>query len=91
VNKLRHIFQSTVRDLQDAGHASALVGGLAVSTRSAPRFTRDIDLAVAVAGDADAEALVRRFIVAGYGVTAMIEQETTGRFATARLIPRGIA
>lgn len=36
----------------------AVVVGLAVSIRAEPRFTRDVDLAVAVADDAAAEALV---------------------------------
>ena len=36
-----------------------LVGGLAVSARCEPRFTRDIDIAVALADDAQAEKLVR--------------------------------
>jgi hypothetical protein len=42
--------------LQRASVPFALVGGLAVSVHVEPRFTRDIDLAVAVAGDAKAEA-----------------------------------
>ncbi len=33
----------------------ALVGGLAVSARTEPRFTRDADLAVALTSDAEAE------------------------------------
>ena len=33
----------------------AVVGGIAVSVRTEPRFTRDIDFAVAVESDADAE------------------------------------
>lgn len=36
----------------------ALVGGLAVSVRTEPRFTRDIDFAMAVADDDEAEAIV---------------------------------
>jgi len=71
------------------GHAAAVVGGLAVSARTEARFTRALDLAVAVSGDADAELLVRQLIASGYGVVAMIEQEATGRFATARLVPPG--
>jgi hypothetical protein len=42
-----------------AGVRCALVGGLAVSARTEPRFTRDADLAVAVASDAEAESLIR--------------------------------
>jgi hypothetical protein len=36
----------------------ALVGGLAVSARTEPRFTRDLDFAVAFASDAEAEQYV---------------------------------
>ncbi|WGX98789.1 nucleotidyl transferase AbiEii/AbiGii toxin family protein [Nocardioides sp. L-11A] len=63
----------------------ALVGGLAVSARSEPRFTRDADLAVAVADDAGAEALVFALRSLGYEVLGTVEHETTGRLATARL------
>lgn len=62
-----------------------MVGGLAVSARGEPRFTRDIDLALAVADDAMAEARVRDLVGRGYRVLASIEQEATGRLATVRL------
>lgn len=63
------------------------MGALAVSARAEPRFTRDIDLAVAVAQDADAERLVRELQGRRYRVQAVVEQEATSRLATARLIP----
>jgi len=87
VNKLEGIFQRAVHDLERTGHRAALIGGLAVSVRCEPRFTRDIDLAVTVTGDADAEALVRSLIASGYRIEAMIEQDVVGRLATARLVP----
>lgn len=65
----------------------ALVGGLAVSARVEPRFTRDLDLALSVDGDRDAEALCAHFLRLGYRVLALVEQEAVGRLATARLIP----
>lgn len=89
MNTLERSFRRAVRDLEAAGHTAALVGGLAVSARTEARFTRDLDLAVAVTGDADAEALVRGLMMSGYGVVEMIEQEATGRFATARLVTPG--
>jgi len=46
-------------DLTEAHASFALVGGLAVSARTEPRFTRDADIAVAVASDAEAEGLTR--------------------------------
>jgi hypothetical protein len=61
------------------------VGGLAVSARVEPRFTRDIDLAVVVPDDRGAERLVRELQARGYRVLAIVEQEATGRLATARL------
>lgn len=89
MNTLERSFRRAVRDLEAAGHTAALVGGLAVSARTEARFTRDLDLAVAVTGDADAEALVRGLMMSGYGVVEMIEQAATGRFATARLVTPG--
>lgn len=67
----------------------ALVGGLAVGVRSEPRFTRDIDLAVKVADDAEAEALILTLCQSGYSVHAVIEQKKVGRLATVRLQPPG--
>jgi hypothetical protein len=40
--------------------AVAMVGGLAVSARAEPRFTRDLDFAVAVANDDEAAHYVFR-------------------------------
>lgn len=74
-------------ELSDAGLRFALIGGLAVSVRSEPRFTRDADLVVAADDDARAEALVHSLQQAGYVVVAIIEQEAVGRLATVRLQP----
>lgn len=63
----------------------AVVGGLAVSVRTEPRFTRDADLAVAVSDDDEAEALIRDLRADGYQVEALVEQEAVGRLATVRL------
>jgi hypothetical protein len=76
-------------DLTDLEVAYALVGGLAVSARAEPRLTRDVDLAIKVADDAAAEHVIRQLIGRGYKVNATVEQVTTGRLATARLIPPG--
>jgi hypothetical protein len=64
--------------LQRASVSFALVGDLAVSVRVEPRFTRDIDLAVAVASDVEAEALVRALANEGWRVSAVVEQEAVG-------------
>lgn len=73
------------RAVADEGLAYALVGGFAVSARTEPRFTRDVDLAVAVVDDGQAEALVRRFVADGHGLLATVEQEAVERLATARI------
>ena len=65
----------------------ALVGGLAVSVRTEPRFTRDIDIAVVVASDAAAEAAVRGFQDRGFRASALVEQRAVRRLATVRLLP----
>ena len=67
------------------------MGGLAVSARTEPRFTRDIDLVIAVRDDRDAERAVHALQQRGYQVHALVEQEAAGRLATARLAPKGDA
>ncbi len=67
----------------------ALIGGLAVSVRTEPRFTRDADLAVALATDAEAEALIHSLRARDYGIEAVVEQEAVGRLATVRLTRSG--
>ena len=67
----------------------ALVDGLAVSVRTEPRFTRDLDIAVAVADDHAAEALVYSLRAAGFRALATVEQQQTHRLATARMAPFG--
>lgn len=73
-------------DLTFLGRRFALVGGLAVSVRAEIRFTRDVDLAVAVMDDADAEQLIFALQELAYQVRATVEQEATGRLATIRLL-----
>ncbi len=67
----------------------ALIGGIAVSFRTVERTTKDIDLAVAVESDAEAEELVRSLSDGGYLVETVIEQENAERLSTVRLISRG--
>jgi len=87
LNRLEMALSVAVLALRAEGGRFALVGGLAVSARAEPRFTRDADLAVSVASDQDAERLVRALMGRGFGVVAQIEQKYTGRLATVRLSP----
>jgi hypothetical protein len=75
-------------DLQHAGRPFALVGGLAVSVRAEVRFTRDVDLAVVVANDSEAEALVFELQSKGYRPIALVEHDTQHRLATARILSK---
>ena len=72
-------------DLTIAGTPFALVGGLAVSARTEPRFTRDADLAVSVPNDGEAEGLIQRLRHRNYRIEAIVEQDAVGRLATVRL------
>lgn len=60
-----------------------------MSVRTEPRFTRDVDLAVAVSGDSAAEALVSSLRARGYTPLASVEQEAAGRLAQVRMVPGG--
>jgi predicted nucleotidyltransferase len=78
-----------VAELRARKAGFAIVGGFAVSVRAEPRFTRDIDLAVSVASDAEAEAITQALQFTGFQVLAVVEQEVAGRLATARLRKAG--
>lgn len=85
MTSLEAILRRIDADLVQAGVPFALIGGLAVSARTEPRFTRDADLAVALAGDTAAQALVHDMRMRGYGIGSIVEQEAVGRLATVRL------
>jgi hypothetical protein len=85
VSTLEATLRRVLGDVERAGVGCAIVGGLAVSARTEPRFTRDVDLAVAVTDDVTAEKLVRELVAAGYRAGATVEQEAVGRLAGVRL------
>ncbi len=76
-----------IGQLEALGKRYALIGGQAVAARTEPRFTEDVDLAVEVASDDEAQALTFAFAQAGWVVRAAVEQKATGRLATVRLNP----
>lgn len=65
--------------------AVALVGGLAVSARAEPRFTRDLDFAIAVTNDDEAAHYVFRLRQLGYEIVTALEQTARHRLSTIRL------
>jgi predicted nucleotidyltransferase len=82
--------QEVVELIDAHGHRCALVGGVAVSIRARERFTKDIDFAVAVKSDAEAEALALEFQQAGYVLAQVFENTAKGLLATLRfLVPGG--
>jgi hypothetical protein len=84
-SKLELALATAAKDVAAAGKQFALVGGLAISVRAEVRFTRDVDLAVAVDDDAEAEALVYSLTLRGYTAVTSVEHEATSRLATIRL------
>ena len=68
----------------------AIVGGLAVSAQTEPRFTRDADLALSVGTDREAEKLVAELRGRGYEVDATVEQTAVERLATVRPLPLNV-
>ena len=80
------VLRQAAADLDSIGARWAVIGGLAVAFRAEPRFTKDVDLAVAVADDQEAEAIVNRLQVRGYALASLVEQDYVNRLATARLV-----
>ena len=90
MSRLSEALAVAAQDLDELGASWALVGGLAVSTWCDPRLTRDIDVAVSVSSDQDAERLVRNLHQRGYETIELVEQEATARLATARLVRHAV-
>ena len=65
----------------------AIFGGFAVSMRTQPRTTLDVDVAISADSDRDAETLIRSLTHLGYGVDRILEQDVVGRLAGVRLLP----
>jgi predicted nucleotidyltransferase len=87
VTRLGQALAALLRGLAAMSVDCAVVGGLAVSARTEPRFTRDADVCVAAAHDAAAEAMRRALQADGYRLQGLVEQTSVGRIATARLVP----
>lgn len=91
VTVVEQALAAAATDLASTGQQFALVGGLAVSVRAEIRFTRDVDFAVSVRDDSEAEAVVYSLRSRGYRAIASVEHETRERLATVRLLsPRAV-
>jgi predicted nucleotidyltransferase len=89
VSPLEAVLRRTLTELARADARGAVIGGQAVSARTEFRFTRDVDVALSVNDDREAERIVSTFLRSGHQVLSLLEQTATGRFATVRLIPPG--
>lgn len=89
MNVVEAALRRIAAELDARGVPWALVGGFAVSARTEPRFTRDVDVAVLVDSDAAAEDLVRSLVTEGYVLGAVVEQDDVGVLATIRLVGSG--
>ena len=69
MTRVEQALRRIVTDLERSSHAFALVGGFAISARTEPRFTRDVDLVVSVVDDEAAEALIADLRAAGIGLS----------------------
>ena len=67
----------------------AVVGGIAVSFRTVERFTKDVDIAIAVENDVEAERAVRAISQSNYFVDTVLEQSAVDRLSTVRMVPYG--
>jgi hypothetical protein len=74
VTSVESALRRAVADLNVLKARWALIGGLAVSARTIPRFTKDLDFAVAVADDDEAEGVVHRLQSRDYAPVEVLEQ-----------------
>jgi hypothetical protein len=85
MNRLEAALARIAEALTARGQRWCMVGGMAVSARAEPRTTRDVDVAVDVAHDAEAEQLIFDLQEAGYRPSMVLEQAETKRLSTVRL------
>jgi len=89
MTRVEQVLGELAKALAGSGRRFALIGGLAVSVRAEPRFTRDVDWVVAAADDREAEAVLHGLVQTGYTVASTVERDAGRRLATARLLPPG--
>jgi predicted nucleotidyltransferase len=89
VSPLEAVLRQALSELSRVGARGAVIGGQAVSARTEFRFTRDVDFALAVPDDREAERVVNSFMSSGYRLLSLLEQTATDRLATVRLLPPG--
>jgi hypothetical protein len=89
VTSVESALRRAAADLNAVGVRWALVGGLAVSARAIPRFTKDVDFAIAVGNDAEAENVVYRLRARDYRPVEVLEQDYVERLSGIRMARKG--
>lgn len=91
MNRLQSVLDRLAADLDVLGCDWTLVGGMALAVRAEPRYTRDVDVVVAVADDREAERVILRLRHRGYRdkEEGVLEDKLTGRLWTMRLVAPG--
>ena len=84
------VWKRALRDLEATGARYAVVGAVAAGVHGRIRTTKDIDVAVDVADDTEAEAVVRSLVARGYLAGSLIEESATGRIAAVRFVAPGL-
>ena len=83
---LLEVVRRALSDFRAVRASSALVGGLAVGVHVLERATRDVDFAVAVSSDTEAERICAELHARGYALALALEQTDVGRLSTVRLV-----
>jgi hypothetical protein len=83
VAPIESALRETVIDLNAVKAHWVLIGGVAVAVRTIPRFTRDLDFAVA--SDNEAEDVVHRLRSRGYSPMEVLEQDYVKRLSGVRM------
>jgi hypothetical protein len=89
VASVESALRRAIADLNAVKAQWALVGGLAVSARTIPRFTKDLDFVVAVASDGEAEDMVHKLRSRDYYPVEVLEQDYVERLSGVRLAHKG--
>jgi predicted nucleotidyltransferase len=89
IDHLEEYVKTVAQHLRGLGVEFAVVGGIAVSLRTIERFTKDVDFAISVKGDREAESIVESLRQSGFRIAMFLERDEDGRLATVRLTSGG--
>lgn len=82
--RLERAARASIEILREQEAPFALIGGIALGLRVAPRATQDVDFAVAI-DDAAAERLVHAFQASGFQIDAVLVNKRDRSLATVRV------